>query len=126
MTAVVRGRSVDAKPDARVGVDHAAYRRDARRQTHVRAGAMADTRARATEQIAFIIVELDAVSVPDIRPDPAGILRVFARSLPEHFQTVSYVVVVLSQMRVQMHVITARQRRRFTHQILADSERRAR
>jgi hypothetical protein len=65
----------------------------------------------------FVIVHPNAVREPHIVAQPFEMLRVIHRALAKFLQTKLFLVARLGEVRVQPHVVRAREPRRFTHQI---------
>ena len=101
MGTIIRRRAVDPEADGDAGIPHAPDRGDPRSEAHVGAGAMGDARLGPGEQRDAGLVELDAMGVPDVRPDPAEVLRIGGGRAAEPRQAEGDIAVVLGEMGVQ-------------------------
>ena len=126
VASIVRGRAVDAEADGHALAAHPRHRGDAGGEPHVRARAMRHPGAGAGKQPDPVLVELDAVGVPDVRPDPAEIGGVLGRRLPESFAAIRDVVLVLGEMGVEADAVGPGEGGGIPHQAFADREGRAR
>lgn len=74
------------------------------------------------EEVKLGRVQFDAMGVPDIRPDPAQVLRICAGALAIGREAIGDVLFVFGQMGVHHHALVPRQQRRIAHQLGADRE----
>ena len=126
MRAVIGCGAIDAEADGDAALGHLADGCDARSQAHVGAWAMRDAGAGAGEEVDAVVVELDAVRVPDVAADPAEFFGVFGGRAIKFLARVGDVVRVFGEVRVQRNAVGACECGRFAHEIPTDGKRRTR
>ncbi len=126
VAALVRGRAVDAEPDANARVEQLAHRRDPRAEPQVRGRTVRDARACLAEARDVPLVEVDAVRAPDVAVEPAELLEVLDRPAPVELLAVGLLLDRLGEVRVQRQPEPPRELGRLLHQAARDRERRAR
>ena len=86
---------------------------------------MRDTGTGLSEEAELLIVEMDAMGIPDIMPGPPKALHVFKRPHVEMLCSVRLLIFSLSQMRVKANAEAAGKFCGFPEQVRAHAERRA-
>ena len=123
---VVGGAAVHGEAHGHAEAQHLGQAHDAAGELHVRAGAVRHARARFGQRGQLRVVEVDAVRVEHVRPDPAQAFHIGKRPQPGAREREALLVLRLAQVRVQPHAVGARERRALTQQVRRDGERRAR
>ena len=102
VAALVRGRAVDAEPDAHARVEQVAHGRDARAEPQVRRRAVRDADAVSRRSVATSASrEVDAVRAPDVPVEPAERVEVLDRRAAVELAAVRLLLDGLGEVRVQ-------------------------
>ena len=120
---VVRGRAVDAKADDSACRFQFSGTALARRENHVRCGAMANADFVAAQALDFRLGEMDAVCKPGAFGEPFDAFEVVERAAAETRQAIIVFVAGFGEVRVQLAIETSGHARGGHHNFLGDHER---
>lgn len=119
------GAAVHPQADVRAPVEHLGDAGDPGAEAAVGAGAVRRTRTGLGEDVDVTVAQMDGVGEPHVRAEPAELLHVVDRALPDLPQAVLLLVEGLGEVGVQAHPLGPGQRGGLGHQVGADRERRA-
>ena len=124
--AVVGRRAVDAKADRHAKLQHIRDARDAGGELHVACRAVAHAGAGFGQKLQLLVMKMNAVRVPHIRADPAERLHERQRAHPLAFEHIGFLVLCLTQVRVQADMVLPREDGALPQKLRRDGERRTR
>ena len=120
--AVVAGAAVQGQPQGHPQLQHVRHTAHAGGQLHVAGGTVGHAGAGLGQEPQLLIVEVDAVGVPDVLPHPPQFLQEGQGPHPLPLQHVPLLIFGLAQVGVEADAVLPGQSGALPQQILADGE----
>ena len=122
MRRIVRSAAVYAETHLHTGIQHFADGRNARSQAHVGAGTVGDAGACLGHQLNLVLIQVDSVRVPHIRPHPVKPSHVLHRPAAEPLEAELLFVQRLGHVGVHRQPMPASPGGRPLHRVAGHGE----